>query len=65
MIKLFDNVKIKKKNLIGTVVDIANIGNKYIYTVESIKKGYVNDPDAYNGLYPLYQCSEDEIEVVK
>ena len=60
---LFDRVRIiKEKNVTGNIVDIY-IGDdgQPVYTVQSDQRGYVDNPMAYNGDYPLYDCREDQI----
>lgn len=60
--QLFDRVKIKGKDVIGDIVDIyTGEDEQPIYTVQSQRQGYVNDPDAYNGDYPLYDVREDQL----
>lgn len=59
--ELFDHVRINDKNVTGAIVDIFDDDGKSVYTVQSDKKGYVDDPDAYPGEYPLYDCTEDRL----
>lgn len=59
MIKLFEKVKIKSNNLIGTIVDIYKSNGKSIFIVES------DTPDVeggYGGEWKLFDCFEEEIE---
>lgn len=59
---LFDKVRIDGKGVNGSIVDIyIDDDGKLVYTVQSDKRGYVNDPEAYNGDYPLYDCTEDRL----
>lgn len=59
---LFDRVRIDDKDVVGDIVDIsADKDGNPIYTVQSSKRGYVNDPEAYNGDYPLYDCRVDQL----
>lgn len=60
--ELFERVRIKDKDVTGDIVDIYfdDDGQK-VYTVQSQKQGYVNDPDAYTGEYPLYDVHEDRL----
>ncbi|MCM1055548.1 MAG: hypothetical protein NC394_08505 [Bacteroides sp.] len=62
MIKLFEKVKIKSENLIGTVVDISNKNGKMVFIVESDTEGEIEGRSG--GIFPLYDCSEDEIEKI-
>ena len=63
--ELFDHVHIENKNVTGNIVDIYyGDDGEPIYTVQSNRRGYVNDPDAYNGDYPLYDCRADQITKV-
>jgi len=59
MFALYDKVVIKSKNLAGTIVDIRNINAETIYTVESDVEG--KREDGYGGLFPLFECKEEEI----
>lgn len=63
MFEMFDKVKIKSKDLIGTIVDIRESQNTVIYTVESDVKG--KRSDGYGGIYPLFDCTEYEITKVE
>lgn len=54
MFKLFDHVRILINGVTGTIVDISN----GFYTIESD----VAEKDEYGTLYPLYGCTEDEME---
>lgn len=62
MYEIYEKVRIIKKDIVGTIVDINKKKGSYIYIVESDKKGYVDDKDAYPSLWPLYDCKEEEIE---
>lgn len=59
MFELYENVFIKAKNIPGTIVDIINDGEERIYTVESNIKG--ERDNSYGGIWPLFDCKEDEI----
>ena len=62
-IQLFDVVRIIDNGVIGTVVDIYKRSDDVsVYIIESHKKGYVNDPDAYNGDHPLYDRIAEQLE---
>lgn len=64
-LKLFDKVFISDKDVVGTIVDIyTDIDNDIVYTVQSSKRGYVNDPDAYPGEFPLYHCSPPRLKKI-
>lgn len=59
---LFDRVRIEHKNVTGDIVDIyRDDEGRTVYTVQSSKRGYVNDPDAYTGDFPLYDCTKEEL----
>lgn len=61
--ELFDHVHMIHKHIDGIIVDICTGTNgKTYYTVESDVQGYVDDPDAYNGEWPLYDCTADQLE---
>lgn len=59
--QLFDHVRIDDKDVTGDIVDIYDDDGTTIYTVQSDKKGHVDDPDAYPGERPLYDCKEDQM----
>lgn len=60
--ELFDCVRIKDKAVTGTIVDIyADEEGRKVYIVQSHKQGYVDDPEAYNGDYPLYDVYEERL----
>lgn len=61
MFSLYDKVRIKSSNLIGTIVDISTVNEKDSYIIES------DIPDiqgGYGGKWKLFNCSFEEIEVV-
>lgn len=61
MFSLYDKVRIKSNDLIGTIVDISVINGKNIYIIES------DTPDiqeGYGGKWKLFDCSLEEIESV-
>lgn len=62
MFKLYDRVRIKKNDLIGTIVDISESEDETTFIVESNVKG--RRDDGYGGDYPLYWCNEDDITEV-
>lgn len=62
MFELFEKVKIKSKNLIGTIVDISGDPNDLNITVESDTKGYRDD--GYGGVWPLFDCKENDLEKI-
>lgn len=60
--ELFDKVCIEDLGITGTIVDIyPDDEGRTVYVVESHKRGYVNDKEAYNGEFPLYDCREDQL----
>lgn len=61
MFKLNDKVKIKSSNIEGIVVDVSNINSNVNYVVESDKKGVST---GYGGDWKLFDCTEDELEIV-
>ena len=62
MFELYEHVRIKKNDLIGTIIDISESDDEKIFIVESDVKGKRND--GYGGDYPIYWCKEDEIDEV-
>ena len=59
--QLFDHVRINDKDVTGDIVDIYDDDGTTIYIVQSDKKGHVDDPDAYPGECPLYDCKKDQM----
>ncbi len=63
--ELYDHVHMIHKNINGIIVDVCNgIDGETYYIVESDVQGYVDDPDAYPGEWPLYDCTADQIEKI-
>lgn len=62
MIREFDKVRIKEKNITRTVVDITNIKGKDVYFLEDKEKTYDESGDWQ---YKIYQCLEDELELIE
>ncbi len=62
--KLYDNVKIHKNGIIGQIIDIAELNSVTVYTVESNTADKLDDAD-YPSKWPLYNCKEDEISIMK
>ena len=60
MFELYEEVIILSNGLTGTIVDISTINGKTKYTVESDIKGKV--PGGYGDIYPLFDCTEDQIK---
>lgn len=63
MIELFDEVKIKESDIIGTVVEIYEKNNEKTYIIEASERGTKGGYGTQNS-YKIYYCSEDEIEKV-
>lgn len=63
---LYEHVRIKKKNIPGTIIDtcIGRYDDKPYYIVESDVEGYTDDPDAYQGERPIYDCTADQLEKI-
>ena len=61
--ELFEKVRIISKDLIGTIVDISETDGKTKYVVESDVKG--KRLDGFGGIYPLFDCTEEDIEKVE
>lgn len=63
--EMLDHVMMTHKNISGIIVDICEGTNgKTYYTVESDLQGYVDDPDAYPGEWPLYDCTAEQLEKI-
>lgn len=62
MFNLYDKVIIKSKNLLGTIVDIMKKENETIITVESDVKG--KREDGYGGIFPIFDCKEEDLEKI-
>lgn len=55
-----DKVRIRKTGLVCTVVDVRpSAGQQTAYTVESDTQ---NAAGGYGGIWPLFDCAEDELE---
>lgn len=60
-----DHVRMLHKGQTGVVVAICDgVDGKTYYTVETDVEGYTDDPDAYNGEWPLYDCTADQLEKI-
>lgn len=59
-LNLYDRVRIKANGVYGQIIDISNGKNGTYYIVESETKG--KRDDAYPSDWPLYDCTEKEIE---
>lgn len=60
-----DHVRIKNKNVIGEIIDVSKGKDGGIcYTVESDEEGYMDDPDAWNLRFPIFECRADQLEKV-
>lgn len=63
--ELYDHVRMIHKNINGIIVDVCTgIDGKTYYIVESDVQGYVDDPDAYPGEWPLYDCTAHQLEKI-
>lgn len=58
--KLYDRVRIKANGIYGQIIDISIRNHVIWYIVESEKKG--KRDDAYPSEWPLYDCTENEME---
>lgn len=62
MLELYDKVRVKSSGTTGTIIDISQISGRTSFIVESDRE---NDPSpnvTYHTLWPLYDCTADEIE---
>ena len=60
----YDHVRIKDKNVTGTIIDVFTGQNGITYySVESDKEGFVDDPDVWNLRFPIYTCTADQLEL--
>jgi hypothetical protein len=57
---LYDRVKIKKNGKTGIIVDIANLENGCIYTIEDDEENTTDDKNRW----ALYECKRNEIELI-
>ena len=66
MFSEFERVRIKKKDVIGTIIDISQGSDGMTcYTIESEREGPIDDPDAWNDVrFPQFICTEDQLEHV-
>ena len=58
--ELFDHVLIKASSVRGIIVDIHNDR----FTVEADHERKEGDTEGYPGLWPLYFCAPDELELI-
>jgi len=64
-IELFTHVHIADKNVNGVVVDIrTQKDGEKVYVVESDEIPDRPDPDSYPSLYPLFDCSSDQLQII-
>lgn len=62
-IDLYDHVRIKDKGVTGEVIDIyEGQDRKTYYIVESDKRGPDSDPDAFDEVWPQYDCLAEQLE---
>ena len=61
MFEIYDKVRIKQNNIIGTIVDVSSINSVTTYIVESDVK-YTSD--GYGDKWKLYDSTADDIEKV-
>lgn len=66
MFSEYDRVRIKGKNVIGTVIDVHQTKDgTTCYTIESEQEGPINDPDAWNDVrFPQFISTVDQLEHV-
>ena len=58
-------MKIKEKDIIGSIVDItAGKNGETVYVVESLDNTPANDPDAYPGEWPIYDCVAEDLQKI-
>ncbi len=60
--KVDDTVRIKEKDIIGTIIDISRRNGVTYYVVESSVKGHVAGADG--GEWPLFDCRKEDLEIV-
>ena len=60
--KVDDTVRIKGKDIIGTVIDISRRNGTTYYVVESSVRRAVEGADG--GEWPLFDCKAEELETV-
>ena len=58
MLNIYDRVKIKSKNICGTIVDVYTVNNYTKFVVES---DVPNIDDGYGGKWKLFDCDESDI----
>ena len=62
MIREYDKVIIKSSGVAGEVVDIFEVDDKKMFTVESDARG-VPGGIGFEGDYKLFHCREEELQV--
>lgn len=61
----YDRVRIKDKDVVGDIVELLREEDGTIlYMVEADKEGPSGDPNAWDLRFPIYTCSEDQIEKI-
>ena len=62
MFREYDKVFIKNTGISGEIVDIYEVNNIKIYTVESDERG-VPGGIGYDGDYKLFHCKKEELQL--
>lgn len=61
-----DEVRIPAKGITGTIVDVSTGKNGVTYyTVQNDEWGDVDDPDAWNIGYAMFDCTAEQLVLVK
>ena len=62
MFKLFDKVRVKKKNITGVVVDVTQQGERQCLVVEADNRGKIEGGIGGENDYAILDCMSEELE---
>ena len=62
MFKLFDKVRVKKKNITGVVVDVTRRGERQCFVVEADNRGKIEGGIGGESDYAILECMAEELE---
>nr|DAK28430.1 MAG TPA: hypothetical protein [Caudoviricetes sp.]DAL01537.1 MAG TPA: hypothetical protein [Caudoviricetes sp.]DAT42886.1 MAG TPA: hypothetical protein [Caudoviricetes sp.] len=62
MFKLFDKVRVKKKNITGVIVDVSRQGERQCFVVEADNRGKIEGGIGGENDYAILDCMSEELE---
>ena len=62
MFNLFDKVRVKKKNITGVIVDVAQQGERQCFVVEADNRGKIEGGMGGENDYAILDCMPEELE---